>query len=604
QQIISGSDDGTIRIWDRQNGTEQTTLTGHTDWVRAVAVTPDGSEIVSVGDQTIRIWDRRRGRQVRGTGIPAVPLPVGALAEIYSDEPSAVDLLGVTDDVNMLATLIAASTTTPPLAIAVLGEWGAGKSTVLRQVQDQVTVRADLPPEHAGRGAFVENIRQITFNAWHYSDNHVWTGLIDRLFIELAKDETDTPPDPADIRDQEREQRRLHARIRQLEGSVDRDQARINEIEGASPSGPGLPTGFWRVVKVGGQRRAAAFRANWRNLARSIVVAGAAYALIALWREPNPLRERLVPSILAVVAIVGTMRGPYDLFRTRLEKFSRGEKSELEKQVATNRSDLAEARIALAEVDATVRFAGILRDLATSGTYRGYRGLVGQVSSDLDALEQALNAARQEWARQVSAGVGSAEKPPSLKRLERIVLYVDDLDRCTPERVVEVLTAVHLLLARQLFVVVVAVDAGWLNRSLAAHQRTLFTSLANHASPEPAPAVTPSDWLDKIFQIPFALHPMGPAAVDYLAALLPPPSPTPSAAGPSRQGSSPWPSAEPSPPPSPSAGPAPSPSPSPGPAPTPSPGPAPTPAPRPGPAPTPGPGPTPAPAPRSGLSLI
>jgi hypothetical protein len=34
-------------------------------------------------------------------------------------------------------------------------------------------------------------------------------------------------------------------------------------------------------------------------------------------------------------------------------------------------------------------------------------------------------------------------RPP----LQRIVLYVDDLDRCPPRRVVEVLTAVHLMLA-------------------------------------------------------------------------------------------------------------------------------------------------------------
>jgi hypothetical protein len=38
------------------------------------------------------------------------------------------------------------------------------------------------------------------------------------------------------------------------------------------------------------------------------------------------------------------------------------------------------------------------------------------------------------------------------------VLYIDDLDRCPPRRVVEVLTAMQLLLALPLFVVVVAVD--------------------------------------------------------------------------------------------------------------------------------------------------
>ncbi len=46
-----------------------------------------------------------------------------------------------------------------------------------------------------------------------------------------------------------------------------------------------------------------------------------------------------------------------------------------------------------------------------------------------------------------------------LPELNRIVLYIDDLDRCPPKRVVEVLQAVHLLLAFELFVVVVGVDA-------------------------------------------------------------------------------------------------------------------------------------------------
>ena len=41
--------------------------------------------------------------------------------------------------------------------------------------------------------------------------------------------------------------------------------------------------------------------------------------------------------------------------------------------------------------------------------------------------------------------------------MQRIVLYVDDLDRCPSDRVVELLEAVHLLLAFALFVVVVGV---------------------------------------------------------------------------------------------------------------------------------------------------
>lgn len=58
------------------------------------------------------------------------------------------------------------------------------------------------------------------------------------------------------------------------------------------------------------------------------------------------------------------------------------------------------------------------------------------------------------------------EKEAGVASIDRIILYIDDLDRCPPERVVDVLQAVHLLLAFELFVVVVAVDSRWLLRSL------------------------------------------------------------------------------------------------------------------------------------------
>ncbi|WP_442914161.1 P-loop NTPase fold protein [Kribbella sp. NBC_00359] len=78
------------------------------------------------------------------------------------------------------------------------------------------------------------------------------------------------------------------------------------------------------------------------------------------------------------------------------------------------------------------------------------------------------------------------------------MLYVDDLDRCPPEKVLEVLEAVHLLLAFELFVVVVAVDTRWLRSALHESLPTL-----QQASKESDSMPTAMDYVEKICQIPF-----------------------------------------------------------------------------------------------------
>jgi KAP family P-loop domain len=101
--------------------------------------------------------------------------------------------------------------------------------------------------------------------------------------------------------------------------------------------------------------------------------------------------------------------------------------------------------------------------------------------------------------------------PDGLPRIDRIVLYVDDLDRCRTERVVEVLEAVHLLLAMPLFVVVVGVDPRWLLRSLEEHYLQMLRPTGDDQGErlDREWASTPMNYLEKIFQIPFTLRPMG-----------------------------------------------------------------------------------------------
>lgn len=101
-------------------------------------------------------------------------------------------------------------------------------------------------------------------------------------------------------------------------------------------------------------------------------------------------------------------------------------------------------------------------------------------------------------------------------RIDRIVLYIDDLDRCPPKQVVDVLQAIHLLLAFELFVVVVGVDARWVRHALRKRYPEMLDDdpddqkLNGKKERRWTRAATPRDYIEKIFQIPFWIKSMDP----------------------------------------------------------------------------------------------
>ena len=65
RQVVSGSGDKTLKVWDLETGSELHTLSGHSDWVNAVAVTPDGRQVVSgSADKTLKVWDLETGSEL------------------------------------------------------------------------------------------------------------------------------------------------------------------------------------------------------------------------------------------------------------------------------------------------------------------------------------------------------------------------------------------------------------------------------------------------------------------------------------------------------------------------------------------------------------
>ncbi|HID68657.1 MAG TPA: WD40 repeat domain-containing protein [Roseibacterium sp.] len=63
QRIVSGSEDGTLRLWDAQTGAPiGEPLRGHESFVASVAISPDGQRVVSGSwDNTLRLWDAQTG---------------------------------------------------------------------------------------------------------------------------------------------------------------------------------------------------------------------------------------------------------------------------------------------------------------------------------------------------------------------------------------------------------------------------------------------------------------------------------------------------------------------------------------------------------------
>lgn len=241
---------------------------------------------------------------------------------------------------------------------------------------------------------------------------------------------------------------------------------------------------------------------------------------------------------------------------------ARREVESSEQSVKVARAHLAELMNQQVALDPAHRFGTFLQERVQSGPYRGQQGIISLVHKDFSELSQYMRRLREEAAD--PAATDGEDTPEGvtprvkIKPIDRIVLYVDDLDRCRPAQVVAMLEAVHLLLALDLFVVVVAVDSRWLTRALEVHYSELLGTRKDNEGDDLRES-TPQNYLEKIFQITYALAPMRTTHLrEYVNALA---GDAPAPPKPPRTAPVPPPSA-------PAAGPtgaaAPSPSPSPG----------------------------------------
>lgn len=518
-----------------------------------------------------------------------VDLPVYAPDRIDAEQ----DLVGIQTETDAFAYLIASRDLRPPLAIGLFGDWGSGKSFLMRAVDQRLRTIKRLVADADQHSVRVwKNIVTIEFNAWEYVQGNLWAGLLERIFGQLGSlqprlVESWRQPAQDQLAEVEKTAGELDLRRRQAAGRQDTLRKEADDAQQAAED-----------ARADADRRASeerdriardharrALRALWGRLAVTLLgrrgedfveALGEARAelarghalLGAYWRRPRhvflvSVAALLVPAVALllvwakappVVSVLGGLATVVPVLTATLgmaTRWGRQQLTYLENQLA----DLdqageeaqdriyepvrqAEARVVAAqaaletvqrELSAAERQLGAagerkrqleaeLADLTPgrilvafadqrSTEYGRRLGLLAQVRRDLTELEHqiAVNNAL------LAAPPASTGAPPLYDVPNRIVLYIDDLDRCPPAKVLEVLEAVHLLLSFEMFVVVVAVDSRWLTSALT-------DRLVALRSPSPADSgqPTPKDYLEKIFQLPFWVQPLPPAGREQL----------------------------------------------------------------------------------------
>lgn len=224
-------------------------------------------------------------------------------------------------------------------------------------------------------------------------------------------------------------------------------------------------------------------------------------------RKPGPEEEKLSQELAVLHEREATAKRSLEAFQERVKTT---EKKLKEIEYCTSGRCLAD----------------FIHERVRSSAYQSHLGIISTIRRDFHSLSELLTRASNIKGDSASDSRTNVQETNDLPRIDRIVLYIDDLDRCPEDKVVEVLQAVHLLLYFKLFVVVIAVDSRWLLRSL---QKQYFALQGGNHNTDMSlldskalMSTTPQNYLEKIIQIPFNLRTMGARELQRLVTSLSP----------------------------------------------------------------------------------
>jgi energy-coupling factor transporter ATP-binding protein EcfA2 len=92
--------------------------------------------------------------------------------QLFSDNPASIDTLGSSAIADLLSKVVVE--TSPPFAMGLFGEWGSGKTTLMRMMDERIRST---------------NRKTVWFNAWKYDGKEViWNALIQAVFYAMRND--------------------------------------------------------------------------------------------------------------------------------------------------------------------------------------------------------------------------------------------------------------------------------------------------------------------------------------------------------------------------------------------------------------------------------
>jgi hypothetical protein len=388
-----------------------------------------------------------------------------------NDRPeNAEDRLEFSHYVKAFADLIESPDTSPPITIGIFGSWGAGKSFLLWHLQHELRRRArsrrpplaDVLKDAPLRDA-PELIRRHMLDRGRDAAVRVWRNAADPIGHRMRTFAARWNGQPTPARHVERDARQVHSvtfnaweysateriwprLVRAILETVERDVRWTTRPLLAIEK-------FSRKLRYNLPRK---LKSDWKGLVAWVGV-GALLGFVVL-KIPDAKTalqgetllgldlgtKFVLPSFLAGLAAIAK------LFREML-------------------------------LEPLGSWISALLDDGIS--YGGQIDYMAAIKADLDLLERRLFKARA-----------------------RVLIMIDDLDRCEPDKMMQVLQAVNLLLDRQSFVVCLGLDARIVTAAVEKHYKGLL-----------GPAgMSGYEYLDKIIQIPFRIPDPSRAQVQSL----------------------------------------------------------------------------------------